>query len=119
MKRPVLRRMSCCPQADHHVPGRQGERRRFRIWCSKGTIQRHTELGESTVKRKISDFLREGSATHGAAIYHIARKLNEAKLRGRPIPFTAEDIATIRAFAGFFVDFSEDFRASGKPGRPR
>lgn len=30
------------------------------IWCSKGTIQRHTELGESTVKRTISDFLREG-----------------------------------------------------------
>ncbi len=30
------------------------------IWCSKGTIQRHTELGESTVKRTIIDFLREG-----------------------------------------------------------
>ena len=30
------------------------------IWCSKGTIQRHTELGETTVKRIISDFLREG-----------------------------------------------------------
>ena len=30
------------------------------IWCSKGTIQRHTELGESTVKRTINDFLREG-----------------------------------------------------------
>ncbi|MCF8486585.1 MAG: hypothetical protein K9G71_15370 [Rhodobacteraceae bacterium] len=30
------------------------------IWCSKGTIQRHTELGESTVKRTISDFLKEG-----------------------------------------------------------
>ncbi|AZY93035.1 MULTISPECIES: hypothetical protein [Paracoccus] len=30
------------------------------IWCSKGTIQRHTELGESTVKRTISDFINEG-----------------------------------------------------------
>ncbi len=30
------------------------------VWCSKGTIQRHTELGESTVKRTITDFLREG-----------------------------------------------------------
>ncbi len=30
------------------------------IWCSKRTIQRHTELGESTVKRTISDFLKEG-----------------------------------------------------------
>jgi hypothetical protein len=30
------------------------------IWCSKGTIQRYTELSESTVKRTIIDFLREG-----------------------------------------------------------
>ena len=33
------------------------------IWCSKGTIQRHTELGESTVKRTINDFLHEGILT--------------------------------------------------------
>ena len=30
------------------------------IWCSKGTIQRHTELGETTVKRTINEFLGEG-----------------------------------------------------------
>ncbi|AML51531.1 hypothetical protein [Falsihalocynthiibacter arcticus] len=30
------------------------------VWCSKGTIQRHTELSESTVKRTIIDFLQEG-----------------------------------------------------------
>ncbi|MEM7506071.1 MAG: hypothetical protein AAF415_04940 [Pseudomonadota bacterium] len=30
------------------------------IWCSKGTIQRHTELGETIVKRTIRDFLKEG-----------------------------------------------------------
>ena len=30
------------------------------IWCSKGTIQRLTELGASTVKRTIKDFLDEG-----------------------------------------------------------
>lgn len=30
------------------------------IWCSKGTIQRHTELGESTMTRAISYFLKEG-----------------------------------------------------------
>lgn len=29
-------------------------------WCSRSTIQRHTELGESTVKRTSSDFLKEG-----------------------------------------------------------
>lgn len=30
------------------------------IWCSKGTIARQTELGETTVKRAISDFVSEG-----------------------------------------------------------
>jgi len=30
------------------------------IWCSKGTIQRHTELGETTVKRAVRAFLKEG-----------------------------------------------------------
>lgn len=30
------------------------------IWCSKGTIQRHTELGETTVKRTIRNLLKEG-----------------------------------------------------------
>ncbi|MDE0114004.1 MAG: hypothetical protein OXN84_17165 [Albidovulum sp.] len=30
------------------------------IRCSNGAIQRHTELGESTAKRTINDFLREG-----------------------------------------------------------
>ena len=30
------------------------------IWCSKGTIQRHTELGETTVKRTVRAFLKEG-----------------------------------------------------------
>ncbi|MEO9827278.1 MAG: hypothetical protein ABJF50_22980 [Paracoccaceae bacterium] len=30
------------------------------IYCSKGTVQRHTELGASTVKRTINDFIQEG-----------------------------------------------------------
>jgi len=30
------------------------------IWCSKGTIQRHTERGETTVKRTVRAFLKEG-----------------------------------------------------------
>jgi len=49
-------------------------------------------------------------ATHGAAINQIARKLNEAKLRGHPITYSAKDAATIRAFAVFFVDLVEEFR---------
>ncbi len=28
------------------------------IWCSKRTIQRHTELGETTVKQTVREFLR-------------------------------------------------------------
>lgn len=48
--------------------------------------------------------------THGAAINHIARKMNEAKLRGRPMPYTVDDDATIRALVVFLFDFIEDFR---------
>ena len=49
-------------------------------------------------------------ATEGAAVNHIARKLNEAKLRGRPMPFTDDDMTTIRTFAGGLVEFAEEFR---------
>ena len=35
--------------------------------CSKGTIQRHTELGATTVKRTIRDFLTEGILVETAA----------------------------------------------------
>ena len=48
-------------------------------------------------------------ATEGAAINHIARKLNEAKLRGRPLPFTDDDMTTIRTFAGGLIEFAEAF----------
>ncbi|MGR3546000.1 MAG: helix-turn-helix domain-containing protein [Roseovarius sp.] len=50
-------------------------------------------------------------ATDGAAVNHIARKLNEAKLRGRPLPFTDDDMTTIRNFAGGLVEFAEAFRS--------
>lgn len=49
-------------------------------------------------------------ATEGAAVNHIARKLNEAKLRGRPMPFTDDDMTAIRTFAGGLVEFAEEFR---------
>jgi transposase-like protein len=49
-------------------------------------------------------------ATEGAAVNHIARKLNEAKLRGRPMPFTDEDMITIRTFAGGLAEFAGEFR---------
>jgi transposase-like protein len=49
-------------------------------------------------------------ATEGAAVNHIARKLNEAKLRGRPMPFTDDDMTTIRTFAEGLAEFAEAFR---------
>lgn len=49
-------------------------------------------------------------ATEGTAVNHIARKLNEAKLRGRPLPFTDDDMTTICTFAGGLIDFAEEFR---------
>ncbi len=49
-------------------------------------------------------------ATAGAAVNHIARKLNEAKLHGRPMPITDDDMTTIRTFAGGLVEFAEEFR---------
>jgi hypothetical protein len=49
-------------------------------------------------------------ATQGPAVNHIARKLNEAKLRGRPMPFTDDDMTTIRTFARGLVEFAEEFR---------
>ena len=58
LRRPHLRQRRA--QADHHVPRRQASDDGSGIWCSKGTIQRHTELGESTVKRTITDFLARG-----------------------------------------------------------
>jgi len=49
-------------------------------------------------------------ATEGAAVNHIARKLNEAKLRGRPLPFSDDDMTKIRTFAGGLMEFAEEFR---------
>ena len=49
-------------------------------------------------------------ATEGAAVNHIARKLNEAKLRRHPMPFIDEDMTTIRTFAGGLIEFAEEFR---------
>ena len=49
--------------------------------------------------------------THGAAINQIARKMNEAKLRARPMPYTPEDDATIRVMVVFLFEFIEEFRA--------
>lgn len=77
--------------------------------CLMGAADALLRPADQSVIDQIQDWGAE-IKTHGAAINQVARKLNEAKLRARPIPFTAEDMMTIRTFAGFFVDFAEDFR---------
>jgi len=47
--------------------------------------------------------------SRGAAINQIARKLNEAKLRGHPLPYTDKDEAVMRAMMAFMVTFTADF----------
>jgi len=49
--------------------------------------------------------------SHGTAIYQIARKLNEAKLLGRSLPYSAEDEAAIRALIAFTFTLIAEFRA--------
>lgn len=68
------------------------------IWCSKGTIQRHTELGESTVKRTIREFLKEGILVETGARgckngFTVVYRIDLAKIEA--LELTAEpDIAT-------------------------
>ena len=54
------------------------------IWCSKGTIQRHTELGETTVKRTIREFLKKCSAS---PLMGTATSLSDTEARGNK-PFS-------------------------------
>lgn len=49
--------------------------------------------------------------TQGAAINRIARKLNEAKLRGDPSPYSAEDDAALRAMMAFMANLTAGFQA--------
>lgn len=49
--------------------------------------------------------------SHGAAINQIARKLNEAKLLGRSLPYSAEDEAAIRALIAFTFTLIAEFQA--------
>ncbi|WP_254868508.1 hypothetical protein [Phaeobacter sp. HF9A] len=74
------------------------------IWCSKGTIQRHTELGETTVKRTIREFLKEGILVEtGARGYKngftVVYRIDLAKVQA--LELTAEpDIETGATVAG-------------------
>lgn len=68
------------------------------------------------------DHLQAWSAqvtTDGAAVNHITRTLNEAKLRGRALLFTGEDMTKIGTIAGSFVEFAETFHILWEQNWPR
>lgn len=88
------------------------------LLCLMGAADVLLRPADQSVIDQMQDWGTEFS-TRGAAINQIARRLNEAKLRGRPIPYTAEDAATIRAFAVFFVAFVEEFRALSEARQAR
>jgi hypothetical protein len=95
------------------------------IWCSKGTIARHCELGGTTVKRTISEFLAEGilvetgrrPCTNGfTAIYqivlHVVQSLDALS---DPDP----DQGTRSAADGVPSGPGRGSRAAGVPGPQR
>lgn len=49
------------PKKLAYLQGVLQKRTETSVLCSKGPIQRHTELGETTVKRMIREFLKEGT----------------------------------------------------------
>lgn len=93
------------------------------IWCSKGTIQRHTELGETTVKRTIRDFLKEGILVETGArtckngftvVYRIDLANVEAlELTAEPEIETGSTVAPVQSGPGTGAT------VAGVPGPPR
>ena len=90
------------------------------IWCSKGTIQRHTELGETTVKRTIREFLKEGilveTGERGCkngftVVYRIdLAKVKALELTGEPNTKTGATVDPVQTGPGTGA------RVAGVPG---
>ena len=93
------------------------------IWCSKGTIQRHTELGETTVKRTIRDFLKEGILVETGArgckngftvVYRIdLARIEALELTAEPDIETGATVDPVRTGPGTGAT------VAGVPGPPR
>jgi len=93
------------------------------IWCSKGTIQRHTELGETTVKRTIRDFLKEGILVETGArgckngftvVYRIdLARIEALELTAEPEIETGSTVAPVQSGPGTGAT------VDGVPGPPR
>lgn len=93
------------------------------IWCSKGTIQRHTELGESTVKRTIRDFLKEGILIETGARgckngFTVVYKINLAKIEVLE-PTAEPEIETGATVDPVQPDPGTGVTVAGVPGPPR
>lgn len=72
------------------------------IYCSKGYIQRHTELGETTVKRTVAAFLREGILVETGQRrrckngYTVVYRIDLAVVRGLDPVFEPDDPTTFQ-----------------------
>ncbi|OED46899.1 hypothetical protein AB838_18665 [Rhodobacteraceae bacterium (ex Bugula neritina AB1)] len=93
------------------------------IWCSKGTIQRHTELGETTVKRTIRDFLKEGILIETGARgckngFTVVYRIDLARIEA--LELTAEpDIETGATVDPVQTGPGTGATVAGVPGPPR
>ncbi len=93
------------------------------IWCSKGTIQRHTELGETTVKRTIRDFLKEGILVETGARgckngFTVVYRIDLARIEA--LELTAEpDIETGATVDPVQTGPGTGATVAGVPGPPR
>ncbi|HDZ80017.1 MAG TPA: hypothetical protein ENH56_02060 [Roseobacter sp.] len=93
------------------------------IWCSKGTIQRHTELGETTVKRAVRAFLKEGILVETGArtckngftvVYRIdLAKVEALEPTAEPEIETGSTVAPVQSGPGTGAT------VAGVPGPPR
>lgn len=93
------------------------------IWCSKGTIQRHTELGETTVKRTVREFLKEGILVETGARgckngFTVVYRIDLAKVEA--LELTLEpDFDTGAAVAPVQTEPGTGATVAGVPGPPR
>lgn len=114
--RPALTRTISTRLSTHQLAGFQAALARRGITDQPAALRRLMRAADillRPVDQVVLDHLQAWGAqvaTEGAAVNHIVRKLNEAKLRGRALPFTDDDMTTIHTFAGGLVEFAEEFR---------
>ena len=93
------------------------------IWWSKGTIQRHTELGETAVKRTVREFLREGILVESGARtckngFTVVYRIDLAKVEALE-PRLEPEIETGSTVAPIQTEPVTGATVAGVPGPPR